>query len=159
MKIIIGLSNRLKPTIFSRVTKWHQKSNSSHAFISFYSGKYKRQMVYEASQGQVRFITMDNWLKTNGIYKEYTLICDEEKYNSIITKCIDLAGTIYGFLTILGIALNIQKLKEDGARTFICTELVVYILKQIGIYLPDSKYNLRNLETSLDYLLSKGVLN
>lgn len=62
------------------------------------------------------------------------LVLSKEQYNKVVNKAIELAGTKYGSLQLIGmgIARFFHKrfnLFKDGKKTMVCSELVAYILR------------------------------
>lgn len=167
MRLIIGLSNPKKSTLISQAIKLHQNTEYAHAYIRFYDEVLNEWMVFEASHGQARYMSFSRWLSKNQIHKEYSFNIGYSTYIQILKFCAKKAGTVYGFLTIAGIFISkipllrlivpYKKLKEDGNKSFICSELIVYCLNMLGINSITSKYDLKKLEYELDSLNLKVI--
>jgi len=149
--IIVGMSRPIKFKLTSEAIKLHQGTESSHTYIKFYSKKYNLWMVYEAAYGEVGFMELSNWEKINVSLYEKSIDCSEEDKNKVIEWCIRKCRTKYGFKTLLGIAFNIELLIEDGAKSFICTELSYEIMKILGIDMIHIKYSLKAFENWVKY--------
>lgn len=110
----------------------------SHVLIYWKAKSIDRHLVYQASHGSVHFIELQNFLKSNEIVKEYKLDISDDLYIKLVQRCVDLAGEPYGFLELLNIAMhdvaNYAGLKLDfgDGRGYICSELLVDLLGQLG---------------------------
>jgi hypothetical protein len=144
--IIVGISKPKKFRLASELIKLHQGTESSHVYIKFYSQKYDLWLIYEAAYGEVSFIEESRWLQRNVSIAEKKIECSQEQLDSIVKWCIFKCQVPYGFLTVLGIALGAKSLVEDGANSFICTELSYNILQMVGVDILDLKYSLKAFE-------------
>jgi hypothetical protein len=144
--IIVGMSRPRKTKIGSELIKLHQGTSASHVYVKFYSKRYDLWLVYEAAYGEVGFMELSNWEKINESLYEKSIDCTEEQLNKVVKWCIKKCRTKYGFLTVLGVALDADFLIEDGAKSFICTELSYEIMKMIGIDMIHMKYSLKAFE-------------
>lgn len=133
----MGFSRPKKFAIGSAVIRIAENSPFSHAFLRWYAEGIKRDMVYQASHGMVHFVSGENFDNINETIVSYYVDLTDEQFKNVIKKCVDLAGTKYGTLALLGMGLEratgIENPFRDGDRTFVCSELVGEVLKQSGI--------------------------
>lgn len=144
--IVVGMSKPKTFKIASELIKLHQGTQASHVYIKFYAEKYDLWLVYEAAYGEVSFIEESRWKERNISLGEKEIHCTEEQKSEVIKWCIQQCQAPYGFMTVLGIGLGLKFLVEDGARSFICTELSYKILKILGIDIIELKYSLKAFE-------------
>lgn len=133
MKILVLLSTPKKFNPVSWLIKKFLGTSYSHASISFYDDCIDRQLVYEASHGEVHQIEFMNWQETNEIIYSFPLNKTDEEFNDLYRFCVDNCNKPYGSFTLLGILikekLGFGKIGEDGNKKFICSELVAKALK------------------------------
>lgn len=120
--------------IFSWGIRAFQGTEFSHTYIKFYSSYYEEWMYFQASGTMVNFMSEEMFYKQNEVVEEFTIpICKEAKRQTI-KKCIQKLGIPYGKLQILGIFLEkfgVENRWKDGDHTYICSELIAEILKEI----------------------------
>lgn len=154
---------------FSRPKKWFspfswiirlvQQTSYSHVYIKFYSAKYRRFLVYQASGLKVNFIGWDKFQQEEIIIKEFNLDTTENAKYNMICYAIDKVGSSYSMKEVLGAGLvllfrtfnkKIDNPFNDGEQSFFCSQLVDYILKDFidfkipfdpSIVLPKDIYN------------------
>jgi len=132
MKIKVGFSRPQKFNIVSWLIRLYQgMSEFSHTYLQFNMDKIDRDVVYEASHGDVHFEELTNWSKRNKIVDEFTLEITDEHKLDLMRFCIDNSNKPYGFLTLIGILLK-AKIGKDDNQSFICSELVSKALKLDG---------------------------
>jgi len=135
-RIIIGFSRpKSKLAISSYVIRIAENSAYSHAYLRWYSNGIERDMVYHASHGMVHFISGNRFDAEAITVSKYEISLTDEQFKSVMQKCVDLAGTKYGTLQLLGMALEkitgIKNPFRDGNQTFVCSELVGEVLRQL----------------------------
>jgi hypothetical protein len=140
---------------FSRPRKWFvpfswlirlfDGTPYSHVYIRFYSSKYDRWMVYQASHTYVNFYGMPSFEKEALVVREFDIEVDDETRASVIKFAIDNAGVPYNLKTVFGIAfvkiaalfgvvIDKNPLTGDG---FFCSLLVGDIMVgKLGNKLP-----------------------
>jgi len=129
MELIIGFSRPKDFKIFSFGVRLQQGwTDYSHVFISLLDTRTNKDIVYEASHGDIHPIELTNFKKRVIITEEYKFNISEEQAVRILEFCQDSFQKKYGFLTILGIALN-SDAGKDGDKTFICSEFAARILE------------------------------
>lgn len=131
----IGFSKPKKWAIGSQIIQWCDRAQFSHAFLRWYSPTVNRVLVYQASHGMVHFISGYNFDKDATTVVEYEVELSDSDFDTVVKKCIDLAGTKYGTLELLGMGFEritgIKSPFRDGDKTFVCSELVGTVLKLV----------------------------
>lgn len=133
--MIVGFSKPSKFKIVSWIIQKWQKTEFSHAYIKFYSQKYDRHMIYEASHTTVHFEELNNWLERNTVVKEFDI--GDEKRDHVIIFAIDNCNKPYSLRSLIGVLFGKPNFGKDGNNAFICSELVA---KAIGIDIADDFY-------------------
>lgn len=152
-KIKIGFSRPIKWKMFAWLIMKAYRINYDHVFISLNSAKYERELIYQASHTKVNFIGRILFLQDNLIIKEFEIDVTPENYKALMQFAIDNVGKPYGIKEAIG--LGIVRLAEifgkkiknpfgDSGRTYICSELGGYVLKQFT--------NFKNLDIDCDNL-------
>lgn len=149
-QIIVGFSKpktKFKP--LSSIIRWFDGSDFSHVYIKFYSSKYDRWLIYQASGIQVHFVEKSRFESKVEIIDEIILDISDETYRTVIQKCIDLAGAGYGVGQLFGyvIAKVLKLNKNPFNRGYVCSELVAELLQEIC---PDIIKTDINLLTPMD---------
>lgn len=133
-KIIIGFSKpKKKYAIMSSLIRFFEKTPYSHTYIAFYSYKYHRWMIYQASRGMVNFMSSTVFEEQNEVIEKFSIPITEETKTELIQYAIDRMGKPYSKKTILCLFLNYLGIKLpkllDGEKGYICSELVARSLK------------------------------
>lgn len=136
MRILkVGFSRPKDWKLFSQIIQWSEHAPFSHTFLRWSSETLNCELVYQASHGMVHFVSGERFDRENETVIEYCVELTDEQFNAIAKKCIELAGTKYGTLQIIGMALEratkVRNPFRDGPKTFVCSELVGEVLKQI----------------------------
>jgi hypothetical protein len=151
-KIIVGLSRHRDFAIFGRGIQWFQGTPYSHAYIRFDSTEFNRTIIYQASGLRVNLISKAKFDSINFIVKEFEVEISDEKFSEILGFCADELGKPYSLKAIIGIVFHTlfgwKVINSDKLESFICSELVGYILQMIGI-IEQNK--------DLDYFTPKDV--
>lgn len=141
-RLIIGFSKRIgwfEP--FSWAIQFAEKTNYSHVYIRFYSSKFDRWLVYQASGTAVNFMEYERFKTTELVIHEFQLNITDEAKTKTITYAIDQVGVSYGFKQAIGMGISIiarmfgKRIPNpfsDGGITMVCAELVENILNDIG---------------------------
>jgi hypothetical protein len=152
-RIYIGLSRHTDFAIFGRAIEWFEKTNFSHAYVRFYSESLNRSLIYQASGMSVNFTNIEHFNSINTTVKEYEILVSDEQYTQILQFCVDNVSKPYGLKSIFGILVyqifGWKCINPDKQESFICSELVCYILQMLGII----------NEPDLDYSTPKSVYN
>lgn len=135
---------------FSRPRKWFvpfswlirlfDRTPYSHVYIRFYSSKYDRWLVYQASHTLVNFYGMKAFAEEVEIVREFDLDIADDVRDRVVAFAIDNAGSPYDLRTVFGIAcvriagaLGRQIANPFGnGRGYFCSELVGTILRDMG---------------------------
>lgn len=134
---------------FSRPRKWWKPFSLlirlftwapySHTYIRFYSSKYDRWLVYQASNLIVNFVGPKAWEEEAFVVREFDLEVSDETVTKVVSYAIDNAGQPYDLMSVFGIAtVKIASLfgrrianPLGNGRGFFCSELVGEILVEI----------------------------
>jgi hypothetical protein len=140
-KIIFGFSRPkgwFQP--FSWAIRFFTWSDISHAYVKFYSAKYDRWLIYQASGLAVNFVGDTEFISKEIVVEEYELDISIETKNKAVQYAIDQCGKSYGMLQILGLLLVVLADRIGIAipnilynnNTFVCSELAADVLLEIG---------------------------
>lgn len=153
-KITVGLSKRTSFNIFSLGIELFQRTKYSHAYIKLHLDDINRDCIYQASGLAVNFSNMEKFDAVETVIHEWDIEVTDEMFNQIMGFCFDELGKPYDIKMIIGIIFNTlfgwKLFNSDGLNSFICSELVGYVLKMVGV-LP--------LDHCLDYYTPKDVFN
>ena len=148
-KITIGFStSRSKFAIGAIIIRIFEGTKFSHTYMEFRSDSLFRSMIYQASHGLVNFMNEQVFDKDNVIIESFEVQVTDDQYNQILAFCIDCAGVKYGKLELIGIGIARIKAKlgfaetnpfSDGPRTFVCSELMGYVLNILGCQLDTKR--------------------
>lgn len=142
--IIIGFSkpkNHSFP-IFSWIIRFVDWAPYSHVYIRWNSKSIDRDLIYQASGISVHFLSGKKFdQKAESLFKYQIEINESLKYKTI-QKCVDNLGSPYGIKQALGIGIvklfrlfgkDIKNPFADGNATWVCSELVLDVLKDLGM--------------------------
>lgn len=141
MKIIIGASKNNK--IGSKAIQWWIKANYSHCYVRWALSSQVKDIVYQAANGMVHFISLENFKLKNEIIEEIEMELTQEQFKKFSSKCIDLAGILYSTIELLQILicdLSGGKIKFGDQPGYICSELICDLLSDLGIPFCKPKY-------------------
>ena len=136
MKITIGFSkSKKKFAPFGWAIQWFQGTPFSHAYLrrnSPSTGEY----VYQASGNMVNFMGIETFLSIAKPIEEFEIEISDDVWGPTLKKLIEYAGRPYSIKSIIAIFLARFGIKsrylEDGKYAFICSEIVVEILHEVG---------------------------
>lgn len=118
----------------------------SHVYIKFWSDKFQRHLIYQASGTIVNFMGELLFTEANEVVKEFDIEVLDDNKTGMIQFAIDSAGKHYGMKNALGLAIvrlfdifgkKIKNPLADGDKTYVCCELVSQILKEYTHLDPD----------------------
>lgn len=151
--ITIGFSkSKHKFPLISWLIMLCEKTNFSHAYISFYSDSLDRQLIYEAHGSGVNFVG-DKMFASIPVESFEIEISDEQKINCL-KWCIDQLGKPYSRKELIAIGLNrflsLLNIKyrvnlDEGRNSYICTELVACAMKELGFNIDTNNVGLKQL--------------
>lgn len=110
----------------------------SHVYVRIHSGKYERDLIYQASQTMINFMGMEIFNDEALVVEEFEFQMSDESYKSMMQFAIDSAGTPYGVKECFGMAWvkimewcgkTVKNPFSDGGSTYVCSELASYVLK------------------------------
>ncbi len=128
--------------IFSWAIRLVDRTPYSHVYISWKSDSLERTLIYEASGSMVHFLSGERFNKKAKVLYEYEFEISNELRKKLLQKAVDYAGASYGIKQIFGIVLvkifralgrDIKNPFSDGKATWVCSELVSDLLKEIGM--------------------------
>lgn len=124
--MIVGFSRPKKFNLISNLIRlWQGWTPYSHVFMVInFEG---RQLVAEASHGDVHLLSMKNFYEKNEVVYTKNMTIDR---SGLIDFIIQNLQNKYGFLTILKIMFG---LKDGENDSYICSE---FAAKAISDYLP-----------------------
>lgn len=145
--IIVGFSKPKKANPLSNAIMWFMGTKFSHVYVAFISNSISRTLIYQANRHGCHFIGKEKFSEDNQVVEYFLLSITEEQYRHCIQKAVDLAGTEYGTMQLIGIGLEISMRKigikdaknpiPDNHR-YVCSELVAVILKDCLGYQIDT---------------------
>lgn len=110
----------------------------SHVYVRYYSNKYERFVIYQASHSMVNFMSPVIFESDNLVVKEFSIDMTDENRTKMIQFAMDNSGKSYGVKQALGMAIvricelfgkTIKNPFKDEGSTYVCSELGGYILK------------------------------
>ena len=142
MIIIIGFSKAKSSfALFSRAIELVERTPYSHAYVRFVDPRSNVETVFQASHGMVNLYNYDRFLEKNLVIKEYGLPCTEDQFNGLWLFIVRMLGTRYGWLQLMGIALNklihVQNPFKDQLATQICSELAARVCAMLGVKMTE----------------------
>jgi hypothetical protein len=156
--IKIGFSTPKKFKVTSWLIQKFERSEYSHIFIIMEGNPRSAvpfDKVFQASHGDVNAIHIDNFLKDNHVFKDYTISISDEKYSAAATWLWKQLGKPYGFMQLVAIALGMNK-STNGAKAFICSELAGRLLEDFLGYNISKKMDTLGL-VDVDKILAKEL--
>lgn len=130
-------STKNKFMLFGKLIEAVEKRPFSHALVIHKDPITGIDMVFQSSHGMVHHCTLQRFLTTNHLVKSYDLTLNTSEYNVFYSSMLNCLGTRYGWLELVGIALNklihIRSPFRDGLQTMICSELAARVCQIKGI--------------------------
>ena len=164
--IVVGFSkpiNRSWPFgyVFSWAIRIMENTEYSHAYIQWSSDWLERDIIYEASGSTVHFVVGHKFEKTAKTVFKYEIECSSEAKAKIIRKAMDYSNDPYGIKQVFGILIvriarvfekDIKNPFSDGNATWICSEIVMDLLEELGIDLSINQDNIspRDIQNFLE---------
>jgi hypothetical protein len=138
MKVLRVCNTRSKkPKLAGKIIMKWEKTDYSHSILIF------DDIVYESSYFGCEIQLLDKFLKTDIIVTEARIELDDETYEALqmLADMYVTDDVPYGYLTLLGIALNETigvKWFADGKKSMICSEFVFWVCQDI-LQIPDEE--------------------
>jgi hypothetical protein len=143
-KITIGFS-RPKGNIFpilSWIIRLYQGwTPYSHVYLKFHLKPINEEIIYQASSLQVNYINPNIFNKKSHIVEEFKFDITDEDYLDLLVYTTKHVGKPYGIKNLFAILLKKESWGDED-KSFICSELVVPILKNIVGISIDKKQDL-----------------
>jgi hypothetical protein len=157
--IIIGFSKSKGFKPLSKAIMYVEDTNYSHTYIKLSNRHFNDFDIYHASKGMVNHMVEKTFLEENEIVKEFSIPIDIEKKKEVINDIRYKLGKPYSKITMLvlffvnilrrfNISTDFIKI-IDGEEAYICSELVVRILKA---------NNIIDLDINLDKATPKQIM-
>lgn len=136
--IIVGFSTPRKPSIFSKLIRWADKTEYSHVYLYWEWPLIERQVIYQASKLAVNFesnITFDSHALR---IEEYEVQLSDQCHKEIMQFCMDNSNKPYGVKEILGFAYvkicgwigqKVHNPFPTHGASFVCSKLGAEILQ------------------------------
>jgi hypothetical protein len=134
--LTVGFSR--SPRLLSKIIRWVEGSEVSHVYIKFRSDFLERDIIYEASGTEVKFVNEFTFLKRSEVIAEFDLSIPVQEYRRAVQYAMDQVGKPYGFLSLIGLGLvkvankfgyRTKNVFKDGNRAYICSELTAEVLE------------------------------
>lgn len=135
--IIIGFSKPKKWKPFAWLIMMGLNIPYSHVYVKYYSKKYERFVIYQASHSLVNFTSPIIFEEENLIVDEFQVPIGAPNKVGMVKFCMDNAGKGYGKKQAFGMALvriaelfgkTIKNPFSDSGTTYVCSELGGYII-------------------------------
>lgn len=143
--LIVGFSTPTKPTLFSRLIEWTDKTPYDHVFLRWTWAGIERDIIYQASKFAVNFesnITFDAHAKT---IEAYEVQISDECHKEIMQFCMDNSNKPYGIKEIFGFAwvklcgwagFKVNNPFPTHGASYVCSKLITEILQIAKIVDP-----------------------
>ncbi len=126
---------------FSWLIRLFDQTPYSHVYVRFYSSKYDRWLVYQASHTFVNFYGMPAFDEEALTIREFDIDVSDDARTKVIQFAIDNAGVQYDIKTVFGIAIvriaamfgHTMTNPLGNGRGYFCSELVGSILLELGL--------------------------
>lgn len=137
IKIYVGFSvtkRRFAP--LSWAIRLMEGTPYSHVYLQWHSIGADSNVVYEAAGSYLRFLALPIFKEKNKTVKEFEFQITKEQYKRLLKFCMRQAGTDYGILQLVGIAMvKLFRLNKNplsrGRRSQVCSEMVGYFLEEV----------------------------
>ena len=138
MRVAIGFSRT--NSIMSRLIRLFTKGSISHVYVRYYDKTFKVPLILHSDWGGVQFDLAEKFDMENIAVEEHIL--DDPKLEEAIRKNLWHLGKGYAYVKLWNwawiIVLKrwfIRKVKDPvvNPKKLICTDFVLYILKEAGI--------------------------
>lgn len=138
--IVIGFSKRKGFAPISKLIMQVEGTTHSHVYLQTLSNSLDRDLIYQASGSSVNFSGLRVFNQHNTTVTEYMLFITKEQQTKILQKAVDTVGTKYGAKQLVGmgivriakrLGIKIKNPWGDGRATYICSELVAEIFKDV----------------------------
>lgn len=113
----------------------------SHVYVSFYSEKFNRSIIYQASHTMVNCIGLMEFIKENEIVKEFNVSIEDSQRTQAIQFAIDNLGKSYSIRGVIGLGIvrvfellnkKIENPFKDGEQMWFCCEFATKVLQQFS---------------------------
>lgn len=144
--IIILFSTPRKRKVISRIIRKVEGTEFSHISIAIFNKRIQRYVTFEAAGLLTRCLELENWKHHNFPIKAFEIPCDTALETKILTKAIDTLGRPYGKKQLIGLLfvrlfgtfnIRIKNPFSDGNSSYVCSEYVGHLLKDLGFNLGD----------------------
>jgi len=132
---------------FIRLLEW---TPYSHVYLRWKSGRFEKDLVYQASGTTVHFLMGWRFDKKAETLDSFEIEMSEELHSLLVDKAMNYAGSDYGIKQVFGIAIvklarlfnkDIKNPFADGESTWVCSEIVKELIEDLGISIPVHRDN------------------
>jgi hypothetical protein len=137
-QITIGFSRASTSfPIFSWLIMAVQKTPYSHCYLKYQNEYLGQPMIYQASHTLVNYMSLPVFLAQETVVQEFVFNVSDDSFVATIKNAANQAGKPYGVKEIFGLALvnlaalcsiKIQNPVKDAGTTWVCDQLVAYLL-------------------------------
>jgi len=137
MKQIITVYSRPKKLfpLFSWLIRLYEITKFSHVAVMIHFEAINTIAVFEASGTNVKFVNYKDWMERNEIVHGYLHHVDKTTWRKLTAFAMRNVDKKYGVKQVFGMAYaRLFKKKNpwaDGKASYVCSELVGYILKHV----------------------------
>lgn len=132
--VIVGFSAPIKWKVGAEFIKlWQGGTPYSHVYLRTTAVLIKRDIIYQASHGDVNCISAPAFEEQNRVVAEFEYNIQDYDYVELLRYCVDELGKPYGYLGLLKIGLRkLFKIRGDGERSFHCSEFAARAIKSLA---------------------------
>lgn len=161
--LIVGFSKPKQYKLFAKLIMIGYCIPYSHVYIKFWSDKFQRFLIYQASGTAVNFMGTTIFEDHNETIKEFELVLTDEDRIKMIQFALDNSGKSYGFKNALGLTVvrimelfgkRIKNPLADDGKTYVCCELVGHVLKEYANTNIPYDLNTLNPKELYEFMLS-----
>jgi hypothetical protein len=131
--VIIGFSRPKGFTPITSLIRWVESTPYNHVFLKFQEPFTRKWMVLEADTFSVRLLSAESLESTNVVVSTSIIGVTEAQLGDLLVKAYSVLARPYSFLGLLGHLVKlVARLPynpyKDRGQSFICSELVAYLL-------------------------------
>lgn len=128
--------------IFSWIIRLVDWTPYSHVYLRWDSKYLERTLVYEASGTTVHFVEGSRFDKRIEVVHQYPIEVTDAQKKKMVQKAVDFSNAPYGIKQVAGIGIvklarlfgkDIKNPFSDGSATWVCSEIVNDVLKDLGM--------------------------
>lgn len=164
MKIIIGFSRAKSPyAILSKAIMWAESTPFSHVYLKVTSLEIDEEVIFQASGLKVNIENTLSFNEHSQPVEEYEVDVSEETIKQIWKFIYDNLGKSYSHKAFIGLGFvrlcaifghHAHNPFKDGEYTYVCSELVAFVLKDYLKYKIDEPEDMLPIDVNniINYL-------